>query len=88
MIERLDYEEGERLEASLDQFIERRARDREEANVEEEAWKESTRRVNEKRRRANRQAWREYERHLERVHMDLALEHRAKADALSGEGAA
>jgi hypothetical protein len=31
--------------------------DRKEANAEEEAWKESTRRGNEKRRRANRLEW-------------------------------
>jgi hypothetical protein len=36
---------------------ERRTMDRKEANAEEEAWKESTRRGNEKRRRANRLEW-------------------------------
>ncbi len=86
MIERADYEEVERLEAELDQFIERRARDREDANREEEAWKESTRRANEKRRRANRQEWAEFHGHMNRLHLALAGEHADKRSRLMLEG--
>ncbi len=81
----MDPETVERVEQELDQFVERRAREAKDAAAVEELWAESTRRDRERRREANREAWREYERHLERVHMGLALEHRAKADALVDE---
>jgi hypothetical protein len=87
MLERMDFEAVEAAEAALDQFIERRARGREDAQREEEFWKESTRRVNEKRRRENLAAWCEYYRQLALRHHDLAAENAARADALAGEGA-
>lgn len=52
-VERLDLfdvEAAEKAEAQIDQFIEKRARDKEEANRIEAAWAESERRVIEKRR--------------------------------------
>lgn len=77
-----DVDAVEAAEASIDQFIERRARDREDANREEEAWAESTRRVNEKRRRANRQAWLAFYEHMNRLHLGLAAEHADKRSRL------
>jgi hypothetical protein len=81
----VDPDQIEKAEASIDQFIAKRARERADADKVDELWAESTRRHKERRREENRQAWREYERHLERVHMDLALEHRAKAEKLLGQ---
>jgi hypothetical protein len=51
--------QGERTEAELSRMIERRSRkkDPEEAS---EAWQESTRRYNTRRRGANRLAWQNY----------------------------
>jgi hypothetical protein len=65
----------EKAEQQIDQFIEKRAREKADANKVEELWAESDRRHRDRRREENREAWREYERHLERVHMELALEH-------------
>jgi hypothetical protein len=79
-----DVEATKRVEAELDAFINKRSREREEANRTEELWAEQERRHRQRWREANRRAWREYERHLERVHMDLALDHHAKTDALAG----
>ncbi len=65
----------EAAEASIDQFIERRARQNDEANRLEAAWAESERRVIEKRREANRQSWIAYYGHMHRLHLGLAAEH-------------
>jgi hypothetical protein len=72
----------EKVEAELDSFIKKHARQAAELEHVEELWEESEIRHRERRREENREAWREYERHLERVHMELALEHRAKAEKL------
>jgi hypothetical protein len=50
---------GERAEAELDAFIERRSRQKDPEEVSE-AWQESTRRYNTRRRGANRLAWQNY----------------------------
>lgn len=76
----------EKAEQQIDQFIERRAREAKDAAVVEELREESARRERERQREENRTLWREYEQHLERVHMDLALEHRTKAEALAEGG--
>jgi uncharacterized protein YifE (UPF0438 family) len=53
----LDVEAVERVEAELDAFVEKRAREKAEANRIEEEWAESERRVRKKRHhRVNRQA--------------------------------
>lgn len=80
-----DVEAVERAEASIDAFINKRHRGREKVNAEEEAWKESTRRVNEKRRLADRQAWIDHFGHMHRLHLALADEHAAKRARLLAE---
>jgi hypothetical protein len=77
-----NVEAVERVEAELDAFINKRSREREEANREEEDWKESTRRVNEKRRRANRCAWVDHHRQINLLHLGLAAEHADKSSRL------
>jgi hypothetical protein len=81
-----DVEAVERAEASIDAFINKRHRGREKVNAEEEAWKESTRRVNETRRQVNRQAWIDYFDHMNRLHLSLAAEHADKRARLMAEG--
>ncbi len=81
----LDYEATEKAEQELDKFVERRAREKSDEQKVADLWAETDAREREKRRRENKQAWREYELHLERVHMGLALEHRARAEKLAGE---
>jgi hypothetical protein len=78
----VDVNKIEAAEASLDQFIERRAREKADANRIEEGWAISERRHRERRRGANRQEWREYEMHMARLHASLSEEHRAKAERL------
>jgi hypothetical protein len=66
-----------------------RARDqaaREEENAEEELWRASERRVREKRRRANRQAWIDHHGHMNLLHLGLAAEHADKRSRLMLEG--
>lgn len=92
MIERMDYEATEAVEAQLDAFIEKRARESEEVNRIEAAWKESERRHRERRREENREAWRSFylgqAERLERTAAELAANHRAKAAELAAtEGA-
>jgi hypothetical protein len=87
-LEFFDVEAAEKAEASIDAFINKRFREREEANRVEAAWAESFRRFNEHRRERNRELWRIY--HLERAEClertaaKLAASHRAKAEALTG----
>jgi hypothetical protein len=68
-----DVETVEKSEASIDAFILKRSREREEANRIEEAWAESTRRYRHKVRLANGYAWVDYFDHL-------ALRHERRAD--------
>jgi hypothetical protein len=84
----LDYAAVERAESEIDNFILKRAREREDANRTEELWRASEARERERRREETREAWCAYERHMERLHAGLAADHRAKAEALSqaGEG--
>jgi hypothetical protein len=70
-----DLAAAERGECDLDAFINRRSKGREEANGLEAAWAESTRRVNEKRRRTNRWAWVAHHDRMTRTHQALADEH-------------
>ncbi len=85
MISREHFEETEAVEQALDQFIERRARDREDANREEEAWKESTRRVNAKRREENRLAWIDYYGRMHHAHLGIAEDHARRRAQLLAE---
>ena len=86
-MELFDLEAAEKAESQIDQFIEKRARGREDANRIDEFWADQERQHRERRREENRVAWCDYERHLERIHMGLALEHRARAEALAEEEA-
>jgi hypothetical protein len=78
-----DVEATEKAESQIDAFIEKRAREKADASMVAELWEESSRRDREKRRRENRQAWHEYEMHMAKLHISLADEHRAKAQALT-----
>ena len=79
----MDVGAVERVEGELDSFVERRARERRDANLVEAAWAESAWRYNEKRWRDNRAAWHAF--HLsqaeciERTAAELAANHRAQA---------
>jgi hypothetical protein len=82
----------ERADREIDRFIERRHQETNaKANGEqrhiEDAWAESVRRDREKQSRENVEAWCDFHRHMERLHASLCEEHRAKAEALFGEGA-
>ena len=70
-----DLAAAERAERDLDAFINRRSKGREEANRLEAAWAESTRRVNEKRRRTNRWAWVAHHDRMTRTQQALVDEH-------------
>ncbi len=80
-----DVEAAEKAEAQIDQFISKRSRDKQEANHVEAAWAESERRVREKRRRANRQAWIDHFGHMISLHLNLAAEHADKRARLLAE---
>ena len=84
----MDPAHVEKVEAELDQFIERRAREARDAQRVEELWAKSEREHHEKKREENRAAWLQHERHMERLHLDLADSHRVRAKRLLGEGAA
>ncbi len=85
-----DAAAGERVEAELDRFIEKRARDRSKENALEEAWAASERAHRQKRREENAAAWRSYHlsqaERLEQTAADLAASHRQRAAELGGLG--
>jgi hypothetical protein len=83
MLERLDYEAVERVEAELDAFILKRSREKREANEIAELWKASEERDRERRRQANREAWVRFHQHLQALHQSLADDHAQSARALS-----
>jgi hypothetical protein len=78
MMDLFDVQAAEKAEAQIDQFISKRAREKREANAVEAAWTESERRVREKRRQTNRQAWIDHYAHMHRLHLSLAAEHADK----------
>lgn len=89
----LDVEALEKAESQIDQFIEKRSREREEANRVEAAWAESALRHRRKMRLANGHAWVEYFEQLALCHERRADEYRDRSrevstmvDALSAEG--
>ena len=85
MIGRKDLEDLEKAEQQIDQFIERRARERADANKEEEFWLEQERRHRERRREANRRAWLDFYEHMNLLHLGLAAEHADKRSRLLAE---
>jgi hypothetical protein len=86
LLRREDYDDIERVEAELDQFVLKRDRERRDANRVEELWAESARRDLARRRRENCALWYAHEMHLSAVHAALSEEHRMKAEALNGSG--
>jgi hypothetical protein len=80
-----DVDKIEAAEKQLDAFINSRSRDKEKANEEEELWRASERRVLQKRRRANRQAWLDHHAHLQAIHLDLANTHASRRSRLLAE---
>jgi hypothetical protein len=81
----LDPVAAERAERSIDEFINACSKAKKKANAEEEAWKESTRRVNLKRQRENREAWTAHHGHMHRLHLALATEHADRRSRLLAE---
>lgn len=81
----LEAEHVERVEAELDQFIEKRARESKDANQLEELWAVTEREVREKRRREHRDQWLGFHDHMRALHSSLAAEHARKAAALQLE---
>lgn len=78
----LDVEAVEKAEAQIDQFVEKRARERADEQKVADLWAESDRRERVKRRRENRAAWHDHEMHMSELHASLSEEHRLKAQRL------
>ena len=76
----MNPEAVERVEAELDAFVEKRAREAKDAEKVEELWAESERKVHRKRRESNGAAWIDYHEGLASLHRTLAHEHESKAD--------
>lgn len=75
----MDVEAVERVEAELDAFISKRAREMAEANRTEEMWRASERRHRRKVRLANGQAWIDCFDHLALCHERRAAEYKDKS---------
>ncbi len=79
----------EAIESEIDRIIERRARERDDANRVEELWKESARKAGGQRRKENRALWHGYHmdqaERIERVASEIAAGHRAKAEELMSD---
>lgn len=89
MISREHFEEVEAVEAQLDAFIEKRAREAADQERVEELWAESARRDRQRRREENRLTWREFHLHLACNHAALCDRHRQRAAELAApEGVA
>jgi hypothetical protein len=78
VLAREDFDDVERVEAELDKFIEKRAREKREANLIEEEWTRTERRDRQRRREANRLAWLDFYERMNRLHLGLAAEHADK----------
>lgn len=85
----VDAARAEALEAELDRIIEKRARERKDANRVEELWNESVNKVDERRRGEMRALWYGYHmdqaERIERTAARLAAGHRARAEELLSE---
>ncbi len=84
----LDPVAAERAEKSIDEFINKRAKERTKANAAADLWRISERIHLEKLRRENAAAWCSYHlsqaERLERTAADLAATHRQRAAELGG----
>jgi hypothetical protein len=85
----VDIAHSEMVEKELDLLIERRSRREPDPDEQEELWRESVRRHNERVQEENRAAWCEYHQgQAERLRANLEAliaEHEAKATLLRGE---
>jgi hypothetical protein len=81
----LNVEQVERVEAELYAFVEKRARERNEANKLSELWEASERAHHEKRRQENQAGWYSFHFHMHQLHASLSEQHRVKAEALLEE---
>jgi hypothetical protein len=82
---RRDIGRGEAVEAEIDAFISKRHEQRVKSEGErqaEEAWRESERREELRRREENRGGWLSWYRRLERGYLERAAECGRRADAL------
>jgi hypothetical protein len=71
----------------LTRFIERRDEKRRQSEgerLEQEMWRESVRRFQERSEAEMRSRWIDYHRHLQVLHQSLADEHEAEAEKLTG----
>jgi hypothetical protein len=80
----LDPEVVERMEAELDSFIERRARQAKDAESTAELWLKTEDEHREKKRQRNGWGWIRHYEGLARAHRTLALENDSKADHVRG----
>jgi hypothetical protein len=82
----VDAARVETLDSEIDRIIERRARERKDADRVEELWRESARKVDERWREEMRALWHGYHmdqaQRIERTAAQLAAEHRARAEEL------
>ena len=78
----MDPKAVERVEAELDGFVEKRARQAKDAETVEELWAKSAARDCARRREENRALWIEFHSRLSRSHARISAEHEAKAQAL------
>ena len=81
----MDRAHVEKVEAELDSFIEKRARQAAELEHVEELWAISVRRDRERRQQENQAAWYAFEVHMSELHASLSEEHRSKAEGLLEE---
>ncbi len=75
----MDVEHAEKVEAELDAFVERRAREARDAATVEELWASSARLHRQKRRQQNGWAWYRFYSNLAGLHRGLANENEEKA---------
>jgi hypothetical protein len=81
----VDLEAVERVEAELDSFIEKRARQAKDAEKVEELWAKSAARDRARQREEKRALWIEFHSRLSRSHARISAEHEAKAQVLLEE---
>lgn len=80
-------EAAERVEAELDRFIEKRAREKADANKVKEFWAAHDRRERARRRDTLRWEWADYHGRLHKAHLSIAEDHvRRRAQLLAESG--
>jgi hypothetical protein len=81
----IDVDAIDRVEAELDAFIEKRAREKANANRVDEFWDEQDRRHRERQREENRRDWCDFHRQMQTLHLGLAAEHASRRSRLLAE---